>query len=284
MSKATQQDIDYSISMITDRLNIGDFSNANLGINAVLKQFPKNDKLLELQRHIHNEITVKKLPGPNYLEWLQWFHEKKDPHTYVEIGVESGQSLQYAKKRAFAIGIDPEPKIVYNINAWSRIFKMTSDDFFAKYNLKTELGTRCVDLSFIDGLHTFDQTLTDFMNIEKYSKKDTIVLFHDVYPAIPETATRERDTIYWAGDTWKIVPILEKYRPDLTIRIIPAYPTGLAMVTNLDSHSTTLVDNFSTIVSEMMDSKFENYLPKDLIVNEFDIINELLFNNGEHNE
>jgi hypothetical protein len=231
-----------------------------------------NLELLELQRVIHDKITVNSMPGPSYLEWLTRFHECLLPSTYVEIGVESGKSLQFAKFPTKAIGIDPEPHIVYGTQTWSRIFKSTSDDFFKNQDLKLILQDY-VKLSFIDGLHYFEQALKDFINIEKSSTKDTVVLLHDVLPAVAETAKREWTTFYWAGDTWKIMPILQLYRPDLFIKTIPTYPTGLGYVTNLDPHSTILTDSFDHIVEKYMNKSFEDLIPVNLINNDFKIFN-----------
>lgn len=253
---------------IVKEINNGNLSVADELCTNLLKEKTERDAILELQRKIHDMITVKALPGPTYLEWLTRFHEIMSPTNYVEIGVESGKSLQFAKFPTKAIGIDPEPKIVHGTQTWSRIFKMTSDEFFQNNNLKSILNDD-VELSFIDGLHYFEQVLMDFINIEKYSTKDTVVLLHDVYPVIPATARREWETFYWAGDTWKIMPILQKYRPDLNIKTIPAYPTGLGFVTNLDPKSNVLTDNYDNIIKEYMDIEIEELVPVNLIENDF---------------
>ena len=152
---------------------------------------------------------------------------------------------------------------------------MTSDDFFANNNPR-EIFDGAVDLSFIDGLHYYDQVLRDFINTEKASHQDTVILFHDVAPAVAATATREWNTTYWAGDTWKIMPILEKYRPDLKIATIPTYPTGLGFITHLDPTSTVLEDNFDRIVDELRDFEFASYKPVNTISNDFDTMLSLL--------
>ena len=227
------------------------------------------------QKEEHDRITRERLPGITYLDWLKWFHKTLDPLTYVEIGVETGQSLQYVGKYTFSIGIDPVTQIVHGFNSWTKIFKDTSNDFFKKYNLLDELP-KLVDLAFIDGLHTYDQTLMDFYNIEYFSTPNTIILLHDVYPVVPETATRDRNTFYWAGDTYKVMTLLAKYRPDLTIFTIPTFPTGLGVITNLDRSSTILHNNFSEIIESIKDDDFSNYIPINLINNNFDDVSRKL--------
>jgi len=242
-----------------------------------LRALDMNDaKLKEVQRQIHDKITIEAMPGPTYLEWLVWLHETLHPRSYMEIGVETGQSLQFARAGTFAIGVDPEPRIVHGTNTWCRIFKTTSDDFFAKHDLRNIFDNGQVDLAFIDGLHHYDQVLRDFINVEKACDKNSIVLFHDVAPAVAATATREWNTTYWAGDTWKIMTILERYRPDLKIMTIPAYPTGLGLVTNLDSTSTVLENNFDKIVNEMKPFDFSQYNQVNTITNSFDVLRNKL--------
>ena len=253
----------------------GDFKTADQIADQLRAHNPADVHLKEIQRQIHDKLTTDAMPGPTYLEWLVWFHDTFKPKAYMEIGVESGQSLQFAKAGTRSIGVDPEPKIVHGINTWSRVYKSTSDDFFANNN-PVSIFNGEVDLAFIDGLHYYDQVLRDFINVEKSCRKNSIILFHDVAPAVAATATREWNTTYWAGDTWKIMPILECYRPDLKIMTIPAYPTGLGLITNLDSTSTVLEDNFDKIVEEMKDFAFAEYKQVNTINNSFDTLLELL--------
>ena len=254
---------------INELLKNEDLKAADQLCDRLRSRDPENKTLKELQRSIHEKITTAAMPGPSYLEWLRHLHTRLKPRSYMEIGVETGQSLRYAEPGTFAIGVDPEPRIVYGFNAWSRLYKMTSDDFFANHNPYHIFG-RYIDLCFIDGLHYYDQVLRDFINVEKYSSANTYIFMHDVAPAVAATATREWTTTYWAGDTWKIMPILAKYRPDLTIATIPAYPTGLGVVTNLDPKSTVLSDNYDVIVAEMLAADFADYQPVNLIINNFE--------------
>ena len=75
--------------------------------------------------------------------------------------------------------------------------------------------------------------------------------------------------------TLRFMPIIEKYRPDLTVATIPAYPTGLGLITNLDPTNTVLEDNFDAIVAEMKDVAFD-YQRVNLVENNFDILENLL--------
>lgn len=122
----------------------------------------------------------------------------------MEIGVSTGLSLSQAEPPTRCLGIDPAPQVSRKSPAPARIFPETSDDFFAKHDLLAEPGGNRVRLAFIDGLHHFDAVLRDFMNIERHSSRDTVVLLHDCLPVNSVTAMRERKTKFWIGQarTW----------------------------------------------------------------------------------
>lgn len=213
-----------------------------------------------LQAHLILVQTL--LPGEHYHQVLQRLHARLRPAVYLEIGIETGVALAFARPPTVAIGVDPAPRLSHGFTADTRIFEITSDAFFADVDLAGETGRRPLDLAFIDGMHTFDQTLRDFINVERLAHPKTVVLIHDCLPLSAATATRERHTTFWSGDTWRIVPLLKRHRPDLTIRTVAAPPTGLAIVTGLDSASTVLADRFDAIVGEYMSLDFD-YLAGD---------------------
>ena len=199
-----------------------------------------------------NALAELLLPYENYMEVLKRFHRWLRPTHYLEIGVESGASLALAESPTVCLGVDPEPQIQFEFSAPTRIFEKTSDAFFADHDLAEELGCKTVDLAFVDGLHHFDAALRDFINIERYSTPATVVLFHDGIPLDEATTARERKTTFWSGDTWKIIPLLKKYRPDLKIFTIPAPPTGLTVVMGLNSGSGVLAEKLDAIVDEYL--------------------------------
>jgi len=195
-------------------------------------------------------LSQIELPGKIYFEYLKAFHQWLKPETYVETGVFTGASLVLASENTQSIGIDPEPKLSQALNSNTQVYSLTSDDFFSQHDLKSLLNNRPVDLAFIDGLHIFEAALKDFINIEKYSKSETVIIFHDCIPLNKATSERERVTNFWSGDVWKVVPCLKRYRPDLTIFTIPSPPTGLCVVTNLNPDSNVLSENYENIIEE----------------------------------
>lgn len=195
----------------------------------------------------------QEMPGEDYYFWLQRFHELLQPASYVEIGLGHGRSLALAGPATRAVGIDPFQ------GAWERLnyvcphgpatlFPLTSDDFFAQHDLREVIGRETFDLAFIDGLHLFEQALKDFINLERYAGKGSVILIHDCLPITSIVAERERCTGFWTGDVWRIIPCLKTFRPDLQIATIPTKPSGLAVVTGLDAGSTVLAENYQAIV------------------------------------
>lgn len=229
----------------------------------------------------HIEGAKNRFPGPDYFEWLKWLHATIRPESYVEIGVETGRSLRFAQRPTKSIGIDPAVNVVVSIESWVKLYKLPSDDFFAQYDLRQVLDTESVDMAFIDGLHTFDQALKDFINIEHYSLPGTVVAFHDIFPVTPITAARDRETIFWLGDTWKVVLILKEMRPDLKIFTIPTFPSGLTLVTGLNANSQLLVQEMETIINHWMGIDLGSYMDEidthlNVVNNEVPVVSKLL--------
>jgi hypothetical protein len=208
--------------------------------------------------------SVQRLPGPIYAWVLNWVHNFLKPANYVEIGVHEGASLHQAlPDTPCVIGVDPNPVIIPEIAqqapiANARIYELTSDEFFARYNL-TELLGGPLEMAFIDGLHLFEQVLRDFVNLEKHSCDRTVVVLHDCIPFDELTASREQTTYFYSGDVWKATLALRRLRPDLEMVIVPTAPTGLCLVAALDSCNRQLEEDLLEIEASYRDLDFEYY-------------------------
>jgi predicted O-methyltransferase YrrM len=202
--------------------------------------------------HAHVLMARVMMPGENYAGLLGRLHRHLQPSTYAEIGVATGASMAIAAEATRCVGIDPCPRVTAAIKARARLYPVTSDAFFERYDLLEELGAESLDFAFIDGLHLFEQALRDFINLEKYAAPHTVVAIHDCYPPTELSADRERVMAYWAGDVWRLIPCLVRHRPDLQVAVVPALPSGVGLVTGLDRHSTVLEDRFDDIVEEFL--------------------------------
>jgi hypothetical protein len=190
--------------------------------------------------------------GKSYLSVLSRLHRYRRPATYLEIGTETGRTLEMA--RCASIAIDPEFRLDCDVKAGKPscgLYEMTSDAFFASHDATVLLGAP-VDLAFIDGMHQHEFALRDFMNVERHCRPNSIIALHDCLPVDThmarvdqgdqQFAAHAEHEVGWAGDTWKAVWILRRYRPDLRLLAFDAPPSGLVVVTNLDPTSTVLRD------------------------------------------
>ena len=177
-------------------------------------------------------------------EFLRELHKVVGNRNYLEIGVNDGRSLKLS--RVPSIAIDPAFKVVTELRCDVHLVRATSDDFFARDNPlihlkggrhpirnlarnRTPFGywTRTtLDLSFIDGMHLFEYALRDFMNVEHHSDWASVIAFDDMLPRSVDEAARDRHTKFWAGDVYKMIEVLGRYRPDLVVLPVDTQPTG----------------------------------------------------------
>lgn len=195
-----------------------------------------------------------------YLETLNRLHENLQPNLYFEIGVRSGGSLALAS--CPSVAIDPDPAPNFSLSHDCSLYRMSSDEFF---ETQTDVfRDQAPDLVFIDGMHLFEYALRDFMNVEKISHSGTCVVVDDIFPTCPEQADRKRNTAYWTGDVWKLVPCLERFRPDLRLIKLDTYPTGLLLIVGCKKNNRALWDQYNPIMSQFSNQAMPVHLRKAL--------------------
>lgn len=201
----------------------------------------------------HLGLALARRPGPDYRHWLTRLHQVLRPQVYLEIGVESGQTLRLAQAPTVAIGIDPVPAPdaaphgTDGSAAQTHIHAVTSQAFFASPQSIAEIPGP-VELAFIDGDHGFASVLHDFMQVEAVSHPNGVIVLHDTWPLNSLTASPSRKTGFYTGDGWKLLPCLRAIRPDLHSVTIATPPTGLTVVSNLNPASRVLHDRFQAIL------------------------------------
>lgn len=199
-------------------------------------------------------VAKTNFPGPRYGEHLLSLHRTLKPASYLEIGVFKGETLALAQPGTWVIGVDPAPRpeAERNYDAPTQIYRMTSDAYFAAGKAREVDLPGTLDLVFIDGLHLFEQVLRDFINVETRCHPGSVVVLHDTLPIAAAATARQRQTSHWCGDVWKVIPILQRYRPELSVLTIPTHPSGLTLVTGLDPDSRILADHFDEAVAEFI--------------------------------
>ena len=202
-------------------------------------------------------------------EFLRELHELVRPATYLEIGVNDGRSL--ALSRVPSIAVDPAFKVTVALRCDLDLVKATSDDFFALPDPLAHFRGRAgrattsdglegasderpevprVDLAFIDGMHLFEFALRDYMNLEQHADWWSVVVFDDMLPRDIDEAARDRHTVEWTGDVYKMIPVLHRYRPDLVVIPVDTAPTGVLVVLAADPANTSLRDRYQEILAE----------------------------------
>ena len=206
----------------------------------------------------HVGLATMRLSGDFYYDWIRRFYTRLKPETIIEIGVHEGRSLSYAEPPTLAIGVDPNPKVIFSLRASTYIFPETSDSFFARRRPEALLGGRPLGIGFVDGLHLYEQALKDFINLERHCGQRSVILFHDTVPLDEPTQRRTCDTQFHTGDVWKTVLCLKHYRPDLDVFTIATPWTGLTVVIGLEPNTPSLADRYDDAVARFMDVPFSD--------------------------
>lgn len=157
---------------------------------------------------------------------------------YLEIGVNNGACF-LRLKASHKMAVDPAFKIptgrklkyfVKNpANFNNHYFEQTSDDFFA--SKAAMLRNRKPKVVFVDGLHTYEQSLRDVINSLDYLEPGGVVLMHDCNP-LTEAAAYPADSIdhakielqeyqgTWNGDVWKAIVHVRSLHPELEVFVL----------------------------------------------------------------
>jgi hypothetical protein len=206
-----------------------------------------------------------KIEGMNYLDVLSGIEAKLSAKCYLEIGSRTGAAL--IPRNCSFVAIDPEFQLRsadFASRGNMHFFRMTSDAFFAEGHLQ-RMGL-IPDFAFIDGMHLIEYALRDFINCEKSMQPGGVICLHDTCPFNGEMTTRNVSYLdtgkAWTGDIWKIVPILRRYRPDLSVSVLSARRTGLCCVTQLDPQNDTLTRNYDEILAEFIDKDLAQLGPE----------------------
>jgi glycosyltransferase involved in cell wall biosynthesis len=246
---AHSQRAEYHLALAEAHKLLGENGAAALNYRAALT-FNRN------LPQAHLGLAALRMPGDDYLVWLERLYSSLAPETVIEIGVYQGASLALLRPPTVAIGIDPSPTLTSPLKTETHIFAETSDEFFAQRRLERLLAGRPLSIALIDGLYLYEQVLRAFIGLEECCGPHSVLLIHNTIPLDELTQSRTRETTFYTGDVWKAVLCLKCYRPDLDIIMIATPPAGLTVVTGLDPTSRVLKDRYEEVVAQFRDKPF----------------------------
>lgn len=138
---------------------------------------------------------------------------------YLEIGVAGGQTFSRIEAD-IKVAVDPKFRFEKSSLGSGKVeyFECTSDHYFIEHcNMQ-------FDVIFIDGLHTFEQTLRDLINALNVCRSGGVVVIDDVLPldyAGSLKSMREmrefrhsqsdQSPMHWWGDVFKLVPVIHDF-------------------------------------------------------------------------
>lgn len=202
-----------------------------------------------------------KAHGLKHDAFFQRIHQAFLFDWYMEIGCRSGAIFSQARGKTVAV--DPYFQVTRNVigpKPALHLFQTKSDDFFESGFLKQ--NAIAVSASFLDGMHLMEYLLRDFINTERNSHRNGVIAMHDCCPSDAMMTTRDLKNLptgSWTGDVWKMLPILQKYRPDLKITVVNCAHTGLVLVSDLDPLSDVLSANYEAILESYLDMGLAGY-------------------------
>jgi len=209
-------------------------------------------------------------PYPSYFDLLSDLHRRLQPRTYLEIGVHEGDSMSLVGQTTRILGVDPEPRIAEMDHPDWTVVAERSESLFREHDVPALLGGP-LDLAFVDGLHLFEVALADVLALERLAHPGSVVLVHDVLPMNAETSGRERTTVFWSGDVWKVVVALRRHRRDLSVTTLDVGPTGMAVITGFGSRSggdpgggDDYEPWFEEVVSDLLPADYQDLLAMGL--------------------
>jgi len=149
---------------------------------------------------------------------------------YLEVGVFEGKTLRQLEASE-KIGIDPEfafDRAVMEVDPRCTLHEVSSDEYFGRI----ATSSAQFEVIFLDGLHTFEQTLRDFINALAHLAPGGVIVVDDVTPISHLAATPDPKRFQhlrqmlqvksgaWMGDVFRLVYFLETFFQQITFRTI----------------------------------------------------------------
>lgn len=172
---------------------------------------------------------------------IQKIIEQIEAEVYLEIGIYDGWTF----RRIVApqkIGIDINLRHYVNCDC----HEISSDDFFKQQDYWfSKLSYKGYDVVFIDGFHSYEQSLKDFQNSLRYLNSGGIIILHDCNPA---SEANSLDFLH-TGTVWKTIVNIRSNYNDLNVFVLDC-DEGLGIIrrgepNGMLSYSLEEIQNFS---------------------------------------
>ncbi|MCD4535999.1 class I SAM-dependent methyltransferase [Nocardioides sp. cx-169] len=155
-----------------------------------------------------------------------------DEPSYLEVGVSRGVTFHAVKARR-KVAVDPVFDFDWQTEQEKRrdtttYHQVTSDEYFGSVIGEGER----FDVIFLDGLHTFEQTLRDLLNALDHLSEGGIIVIDDVRPSsyhasLPDHLQSVRvrqwvkgDNKDWMGDVYRLLWFIDTFCQQLTYRTV----------------------------------------------------------------
>ncbi len=170
----------------------------------------------------------KKFPSRTSI--IQEIINQKEYKNYLEIGCDNDENfskIQIENK----IGVDPLK---------GGTLRMTSDEFFKK-------NRQNFDIIFLDGLHTYEQTIKDIDNGLRFLNTSGVILVHDCLPKKIWNQIVPRLYGHWNGDVWKAIVHSRTYSNADTYTCVADH--GIGVIFNRKNKNRLIIDktNFKNL-------------------------------------
>jgi len=182
----------------------------------------------------------------NRTDVIQSIIDKTDACSYLEIGVADGSNFHPIRARDKtavdpAFGFRARNRIRWSIknrcNIRAKYHEQPSDEYFKRIRPSQKF-----DVVFIDGLHTYQQSLRDVVNALNCLSQAGVIIMHDCNPANAAEACPAENLEQagklnvpgwngeWCGDVWKTICHLRSREPNLQVFVLDC-DRGLGIVT-----------------------------------------------------
>lgn len=207
----------------------------------VVERFPYHKKLKQSKAIVqtkktryNNQPSIKMQKGMKLerSSVINQIANTIDAKMYLEIGVNRGVTFNSVNILT-KVAVDPKflftDKKSRELDTGEKFYfhEITSDDFFQDYAQTYS----SFDLVYLDGLHTFEQTLKDLLNTMNHTHDKSIIVIddtlpNDVFSSLPsaQECIRLRRSVFgirkndnaWMGDVYKLVAFIHDFMPFLS--------------------------------------------------------------------